>query len=324
MRRGRPAGREHFVPGIPVGARSPDWTHVAVHRRRRAARPGSRSRRSTAARSSCWRRIDGQPHFAWSPDSKRLAFVDARRRARRSIGVPTAPGSLRSRRSSRRDPAWSPNGQLHRLREAGVARTHIHVVKPDGSGNTRRHGRARRSTSSRSGRPTARGLVLRAQHRRGAVSAARRLQLGRPALLNNAGSPTAGAPLRRRADAAVRTCRRTEHRRALRRAALQVARANRPEDRQAATLSFGDGALFSNDGTLIAFSSGGECRDRDGIYAMQRGRDDSAGGSRTAAGSAARPGRTCCTGDSRRRPRRAGRERPARRRRHGLLRPGHR
>ena len=34
-------------------------------------------------------------------------------------------------------------------------------------------------------------------------------------------------------------------------------------------LSFGDGAAFSNDGRFIAFSSGGECRDRTGVYVMR-------------------------------------------------------
>jgi Ca2+-binding RTX toxin-like protein len=33
-------------------------------------------------------------------------------------------------------------------------------------------------------------------------------------------------------------------------------------------LSFGTGAEFSHDGRSIAFSSGGECRDREGIYVM--------------------------------------------------------
>lgn len=61
-------GAEQFIPGIPGGTRSPDWTYVAYDK-------------SGALAVS---KVDGsdehllgqiQSPFAWSPDSKRLAFV---------------------------------------------------------------------------------------------------------------------------------------------------------------------------------------------------------------------------------------------------------
>jgi Tol biopolymer transport system component len=66
-----PGSAEQFVPGIPVGTRSPDWTHVAALD-------------DTNAESLTVWNVDGSgkrvlaPHvgeFAWSPDSKRIAFV---------------------------------------------------------------------------------------------------------------------------------------------------------------------------------------------------------------------------------------------------------
>src|SRR5439155_14450797 len=67
-------GPEHFIPGIPVGNRSPDWAPVAAV-----------DNTSGQGLLTVWK-VDGtgkkvlaqgvpEREFAWSPDSKRIAFV---------------------------------------------------------------------------------------------------------------------------------------------------------------------------------------------------------------------------------------------------------
>jgi hypothetical protein len=125
-------GPEHFVPGIPVGQRSPDWTHVAAV-----------DNTSGQGLLTVWN-VDGtgkrvlalgvpDRDFAWSPDSKRIAFLTTSAglaviRADGSGLVNVAPPPV-----SR--PAWAPNsGRL--AYEAGLSNPAIHVVNADGSGNT--------------------------------------------------------------------------------------------------------------------------------------------------------------------------------------------
>jgi Tol biopolymer transport system component len=63
-------GRERFVPGIPVGVRSPDWTSVAYV-------DGSWLAVARVDGAEAHRIVEGYGGFAWSPDSKRIAVVTA-------------------------------------------------------------------------------------------------------------------------------------------------------------------------------------------------------------------------------------------------------
>jgi Ca2+-binding RTX toxin-like protein len=114
-------GQERFVAGIPVGLRSPDWTHVAFVRDGKLAVA----------------RVDGSDEVmlgesngdvTWAPDSQRLAFAafDGRIRV-----APVDGGDVRVLADPGTQPAWSPRGNL----VAYSSGRHIHVVWADGSGD---------------------------------------------------------------------------------------------------------------------------------------------------------------------------------------------
>lgn len=242
-------GPEHFVPGIPVGVRSPDWTHVAAI-----------DNTSGMGLLTVWK-VDGSDErvlakgvgegnrtFVWSPDSKRIAFVDASG----ALAVIAADGTGLTTVAPKftAHPAWSPNGQLIAY-EAGVARTHIHVVKPDGSGNTDVTAGSAKvnvdpvwspdSTRLAFWRSDARTVLAVAKIGGSTVTysirgAYRGDLVWKPSTSIVFGAGTVGL------------------------VGIDVTTGKRQ------TLVGLDGALFSNDGKRISWVAGGECRDRDGIY----------------------------------------------------------
>jgi Tol biopolymer transport system component len=122
-------GPEHFVPGIPVGTRSPDWTHVAAV-----------DQTSGTGSLTVWK-VDGTGKrvlaqhvgdFAWSPDSKQIVFVDSSG-ALAVIGI-DGTGLATVAPKPTAQPAWSPNGALLAY-QTGGSPSAIHVVKPDGTSN---------------------------------------------------------------------------------------------------------------------------------------------------------------------------------------------
>ena len=127
-------GPEHFVRGIPVGVRSPDWTHVAAIDNT-SGRGCSRSRRSTAATSACWRKGSARATAPSRGRRTRSGSRSSTRAARSRSSAADGTGLTTVAPKFTAHPAWSPNGQLIAY-GAGLARTHIHVVKPDGSGNS--------------------------------------------------------------------------------------------------------------------------------------------------------------------------------------------
>ena len=256
---------EHFVLGIPVGARSPDWTYVAYTTEKSGATWLAVSRVDGSA-EKLLAKVNANADFTWAPDSKRLAFVAANGTLQ-VIGAdgsgPTTVGPAPATM-----PAWSPSGAAI----AYVGSQHVHVVKPDGTGNrdvTPGESGANEPAWSPNGKQVSylagSSVVVR---RIGGAS--RSYTLGRPASLDNGWFPDGKALLlvvaamlpadvpsagigtmvggRLFQDELVRLDLGTGARRAL---------------------SFGDLAAFSPDHRSIAFSSGGDCRDRTGIYVMK-------------------------------------------------------
>jgi Tol biopolymer transport system component len=255
-------GGEQLIPGIPVGARSPDWKHVAY----------------TKGGSLAVANVDGTGEkllaesngdFTWAPSSSQLAFVgkDGGLYVIRVDGtglqkIAPGPGAAM--------PSWSPNG----VRIAYVKpleNGHVHVVDAGGGGDTVLAGPAG-SIEPMWAPDSVRLSFLSANTiivvRLG--GAARTYELSQPPLLNNGWFPDGKALLydvepvlpagvsfaevgtlvkgQLFQDSLVR---------------LDVATGKRR------VLSFGVGAAFSADGRFLAFSSGGECRDRVGIYVMR-------------------------------------------------------
>src|SRR5262249_26277647 len=259
------SGGEHFVLGIPVGTRSPDWTYVAYATEKSGATWLAVSKVDGSG-EKLLAKVNANADVAWAPDSKRLAFVAANG----ALQVISADGTGLTTvgPAPARIPVWSPTGAAI----AYVGGQHIHVVKSDGTGNhdvTPGESGADQPAWSPNGRQVAylagSNVVVR---RIGGAS--RSYALGRPALLDNGWFPDGKALLLAVApvlpadvpsaatgtmvggrifqDELVRLDLGTGARR---------------------TLSFGDLAVFSPDHRSIAFSSGCDCRDRAGIYVMK-------------------------------------------------------
>ena len=261
----RMGGPEHFVLGIPVGARSPDWVNVAYPTDRSGAH-WLAAARVDGSGEKLLARIDAGADFAWSPDSTRLAFIAAN--GSLQVVRPDGTGLTTAAPGPADMPAWSPDG----TRIAYVGGRHVHVVRADGTGNrdiTPGEPGTREPAWSPDGAQisyvTGTSLVVR---RIGGAS--RSYGVGRPALANSGWFPDG-------------------------KALLYVAAAVLPPDIPSAgigtmvagrlfqdqlvrldlatgahrALSFGDTAVFSPDHLSIAFANGGECRDRPGVYVMQ-------------------------------------------------------
>ena len=97
------AGPEHFVPGIPVGVRSPDWTYVAYH---------TNGGLAVSSVDGTGERVLANTNgdFAWAHDSKRLAFVGADG-SLHSIAV-DGSGLLTLAARPAGSPTWSPDDHL--------------------------------------------------------------------------------------------------------------------------------------------------------------------------------------------------------------------
>ncbi len=120
---------EHFVPGIPVGIRSPDWTHVAYIKYIGADWWLAVSDVDGSGERLLSRTSGG---FAWSADSKRLVFVNADRSLRAIAAdgtglVTLAPGPAEA-------PTWSPDGHILAYVRATDKPT-VHVIRNDGRGD---------------------------------------------------------------------------------------------------------------------------------------------------------------------------------------------
>ena len=287
---GSTGGPEQFVPGIPVGARSPDWKHVAY---------------TTEKSGATWltvANVDGSEEKLLAQTTERLrlgAGLHAARLRRRKDGALDVDrrGRQRAREGRGRPRQRCRPGRRTARRIAYVTTADGGTStssSADGGGDARIAGPAGRDRAGLVAGQQADLLPPGAQR-----SSSRRLGGADPALPPGRAGPAQqrlvprrqGAALRRRADAAGGH-RLHRDRRARRRTALPGrARAARPEDRQAADpLVRRRRRVLARRQRSIAFSSGGECRDRDGRLRPCAWTERSAGGSRTTARSAARAG----------------------------------
>jgi len=259
---GAAGGPEQLISGIPIGARSPDWKHVAY----------------TKGGSLAVANVDGTGEkllapsngdFAWAPSSSQLAFVGTGGalyvtgvdgNGLRKIAAGPGTGM----------PSWSPNGARIAYVKP-VNNGNVHVVSAAGAGDAKLAGPAGAiepmwaPDSKRLSFLYASSIVV---VRLG--GATRTFPLPQPALFNNGWFPDgkallydaepvlpAGVP-----SVEVGTLVNGQFfQDALVRVDVQTGKHR--------VFSFGDGAAFSNDGRFLAFSSGGECRDRVGMYVMR-------------------------------------------------------
>ncbi len=241
-------GGDQLIPGIPDGVRSPDWTHVAFGRE---------------IGIDNWiivSRVDGTDehqieetgdwsYVTWSPDSKRVAVAGAD-----GLVVSAVDGSGREVivHGSVAAPSWSPTGDRIAYIHATPHSGGIFVVSPTGAGETelsRGSGPLGRPVWSPDGTRVAfwtsdltSGWVSVA-----AVGGATRTFEVPDAATNVplVWTPDGRAVLASGRNGLVR---------------IDLAGGRRR------TLVGIDNAVFSPNGSLIAYSAGGECRDRLGIY----------------------------------------------------------
>jgi Tol biopolymer transport system component len=118
-------GGDRLIPGIPDGLRSPDWTHVAFTNE---LGNDNWSVVSKVDGTDVHLITNGGGGFAWAPDSNRIAFG-----VRTGLVVAKPDGTDRTLivHGPVGDPVWSPTGDLIAYFDHGV-----HVVSTTGTGDT--------------------------------------------------------------------------------------------------------------------------------------------------------------------------------------------
>jgi Tol biopolymer transport system component len=241
------SGTEHFFPGIPVGTRSPDWTHVAA-----VDTTGS------AEALTVWK-VDGTservlaPHagdFAWSPDSKRIAFVDSAG----ALAVIDIDGSGLATIVPKpvSHLTWSPNGQWLAY-DTGTSHSSVHVVKPDGSGKTNLTAGSPEGNLAPVWSPDSSLLAFWTSNG-SAVTLTVKARVGTSRNYAIPGAVTNGEIVWAPSGKIVYGSGRAGL------VGFAIANGKRT------VLAGIDNAVFSPNGAQIAYVAGGECRDRDGLY----------------------------------------------------------
>jgi Ca2+-binding RTX toxin-like protein len=113
---------ERSFTGIAL---APDWSAVAFVDRNLYVSQLDGTGEHVVAGSVRETRID------WSPDSKRVAFQTSAD----SVAVVSADGSGLRALAPGADPAWSPDGSAIAFQGGSPANSDIHVIAPDGTGN---------------------------------------------------------------------------------------------------------------------------------------------------------------------------------------------
>lgn len=262
---GTHGGNEQFVAGIPVGARSPDWKHVVYDVQKNGA---TWLAVSNVDGSNQVLVAETNADFAWAPDSSKLVFV-GNDGSLDVVGVDGKnPAKIASGPAAM--PAWSPNGKQIAY-VSPPDNGHLHVVAATGGGDAKLAGPAGAIEPAWSRDSTRLAFVVGPAIVVARVGGgARTYPLPAAPLLNNGFFPDGKAVLydaeatlppgvgsaevgtlvggRLFQDSLVR---------------LDLATG------KSRVLSFGVAAEFSRDGKSLAFSSGGECRDRTGVYLMR-------------------------------------------------------
>jgi Tol biopolymer transport system component len=262
---GSAGAAEKIIPDIPIGLRSPDWSKVATTKAKNGAQWLAVSS-TDGSGEKLVAQLGNSLGFTWSPDSKRVAYV-ASDDSLHVIGVDGSQDAQIAPRATQM-PSWSPNGLRVAYASAGAGATRIHVVGADGSGDL-----DLTSGNEPSWSPDSKQLSFLRGSRIGVVrigGATRTYQLAKPALLNDGWFPDGKAllydaepvlpPSIDNAEIGTIVNGRIFQGELVR---LEVATGKRR------ILSFGHGAEFSRNGQRLSFSSGGECRDREGMYVMR-------------------------------------------------------
>jgi Subtilisin inhibitor-like/RTX calcium-binding nonapeptide repeat (4 copies)/WD40-like Beta Propeller Repeat len=237
-------------PSVPR-ALSPDWRKVAfLDNGAGSAELKVRSLDGTQGRMLA----DGVAGFAWSPDSKRLAFT----RANTLFVVEEDGSDLRQLAASRpQTPLWSPDGtRIAFDRTETDQRTDLYVVNADGSGETNLTNDTYWNLDARWS-PSGRSLAFISsndqQTRLEVIDVVRGNRRAFPVgqVYGEFGWTRDGTHVWIALDGILRALDISSWK------TKMVARFPTP---------VGAELTWSPDGTHIAFASGGECRDRSGIY----------------------------------------------------------
>jgi Ca2+-binding RTX toxin-like protein len=241
-------GPEHYFPGIPVGLRSPDWTHVAYTREKNGApwlavsKPDGGGEQLLAQLRSTYDSV------VWAPGSSRI-FYTGSDGSTYSV-YPDGSDLVRFPVNVRGVP--SPDGSRFAYMSGG-AKPAIHVVNADGSGDRNLTAGSRRANVNPVWSPDGSRLAFWSSDGKTA-----RLVVARPDGTSRSyaikGAVTNGSIVWAPAGDSVFGAGESglvgiDLKSGKRRLLVGI-----------------EEAVFSPDGTQIAFAAGRECNDRSGVY----------------------------------------------------------
>jgi Tol biopolymer transport system component len=249
---------EHRIPWLPATngySFSPDWSHVAGPLYENGSTRMIVERLDGSDRRSLAESVYGTK-ATWSPDGTRVAFVVQSATPNRSdVVVARIDGSEVRRIADGFDPAWSPTDDRIAYVAGDYEHTRLHVVHADGSGDS-----TLTPDSVGYGGPewSPDGTRLAVVHRTS------RSARGSLEVLRAGGAPLASISLSILSDFAWSPSGDT----IAYSTGYGVFLFDVASGRRTQAAAFGSQAAWSPDGSRLAFVSGGECRDRAGVYRL--------------------------------------------------------